>query len=126
MQHTHTRTITVTEAYVTCDRCGREMHPNNQDCEHQERLAVHFRAGYGSVFSDGSLVEADLCQHCVKEILGEWLRVTPDDPFELKKPSGGPKGAFQQYQLGAAIEAEDLRHELLKLLREKSDRPNSD
>lgn len=96
MQHTRTKTITVTETYVTCDRCGREMHPNNQDCAHQERLAVRFRAGSGSVFGDGSLIEADICQHCVRHVLGEWLRVTPDDPFEHKHPStgrGDPKGA---------------------------------
>ena len=78
MQHTQTRTITVTETYVTCDRCGLEMHPDTPDLEHQERLAVRFRAGYGSVFGDGSLVELDLCQHCVKEVPGPWLRVIDD------------------------------------------------
>lgn len=59
MQHTRTRTktVTVNEVVTICDRCSREMIPNDQDCEHQERLAVRFRAGYDSVFGDGSLVE---------------------------------------------------------------------
>ena len=101
MQHTRTRTETVTEtALVTCDRCHREMAPNDQDCEHQERVAIRFRAGYSSVFGDGNLVEADLCQHCVKEVLGPWLRVTVDDPFEpAHRLDGKPKGAYQENQL---------------------------
>ena len=122
MQHTRTRTVTVTENYVTCDRCGREMLPKNQDCEHQERLAVRFRAGYGSVFGDGSLVELDLCQHCVKDVLRSWLRVTPDDPVDPAHPSAGrgnPKGAYQQYQLEPAAEAEALREAMQRLLRKR-------
>jgi hypothetical protein len=101
MQHTHTRTETVTEtALVTCDRCHREMAPNDLDGEHQERIAIRFRAGYSSVFGDGNLVEADLCQHCVKEVLGPWLRVTVDDPFEPAHTlDGKPKGAYQENQL---------------------------
>lgn len=129
MQHTRTRTITVTETYVTCDRCSREMHPNNHDCEHQERLAVRFRAGYGSVFGDGSLVEADLCQHCVKDMLGKWMRVTLDDPFNPAHPSAGrgdPKGAYQQYQLASAIEADTLRDAMRRLLLEQPSRPAAD
>lgn len=97
---TRTKTVTVTETITTCDRCGRSMIPNDQDCEHQERIAIRFRAGYGSVFGDGSLVEGDFCQHCVKDVLGPWLRVTPDDPFEpAHRLEGEAKGAFQEYQL---------------------------
>ncbi|WP_208116403.1 hypothetical protein [Paraburkholderia sp. BL10I2N1] len=30
------------------------------------------------------MVSIDLCQHCVKEALGAWLRIAPDgDEFEL-------------------------------------------
>lgn len=104
MPHIRTPTQTDTsssEAYdVTCDRCGREMVPNELDCEHQERLAVRFRAGYCSEFGDGNLVEGDFCQHCVKDVLGPWLRITVDDPFEpVHRLEGEPKGAFQAYQL---------------------------
>lgn len=85
---------------VVCDRCSREMRVNAPDFEHQERLAVRFRAGSDSVFGDGSLVESDLCQSCVLEVLGPWLRVTPDDSREPRhKLEGEPKGAWQEYQL---------------------------
>jgi hypothetical protein len=85
---------------LVCDRCGREMRANAPDFEHQERLAIRFRAGVDSVFSDGALVESDLCQHCVREVLGPWLRVTPDDPREPRhRLDGGPRRAYQEYQL---------------------------
>lgn len=96
MQHTSTKTNTTAETYLSCDRCGREMFPNAIDCEHQECISIRFRGGYGSVFGDGSLVEADICQHCLAEVLGKHLRVTEDDPFAPKHQlSGEPKGVFQ-------------------------------
>lgn len=49
------------------------MRVNAPDFEHQERLAIRFRAGSDSVFGDGALVESDLCQHCVLDVLGPWL-----------------------------------------------------
>lgn len=63
---------------VICDRCGREISADGVDNEWPERLAISFRGGYGSIFGDGSLVECDLCQHCMKEVLGAWLRISPD------------------------------------------------
>lgn len=58
---------------ATCDRCGREM-PKDSG-EYHERIAISYRGGYDSVFGDENLVECDLCQHCVKELLGPWLRI---------------------------------------------------
>lgn len=85
---------------VVCDRCGRAMRANAPNLEHQERLTISFRAGSDSVFGDGSLVESDLCQHCVQEVLGPWLRVTPDDPREPRhRLDGVPRRAHQEYQL---------------------------
>lgn len=85
---------------LVCDRCGREMRKDAPDLEHQERLAIRFRAGSDSVFSDGALVESDLCQHCVREVLGPWLRVTPDDPRGPRhRLDGEPTRAYQEYQL---------------------------
>lgn len=122
MQYTRTKTVTLTETFVTCDRCGREMVPNDRDSEHQERISVRFRAGYGSVFGDGSLVALDLCQHCVKEVLGEWLRVAEDDPFDpAYKLDGAPKGAYQEYQLREVLEAEDLVRALREVLQKRKD-----
>lgn len=65
---------------LRCDRCGREAHSNGEDWEFSEFTSVDFTAGYASVFEDGHKVQIDLCQHCLKETLGQWLRVT--DPFK--------------------------------------------
>ncbi|MEQ1661902.1 MAG: hypothetical protein ABL877_04325 [Thiobacillus sp.] len=124
MQHTRIRTKTVsfTETVTICDRCGRKMISNDQDCEHQERLAVRFSAGYGSVFGDGSLVEGDFCQQCVKEVLGSWLRVTEDDPFDpAHKLDGEPKGAYQAYQSREVLEAEWLVRALMEALQRRNE-----
>ena len=122
MQHTRTRTVTLSETFVICDRCSREMVPNDQDCEYQERIAVRFRAGYGSVLGDGNLVELDLCQHCLAEVLGEWLRVMPDDPLESAHSlKGEPKGAYQEFQLREVLEAEGLLRTLRTVLQKGED-----
>lgn len=59
---------------AVCDRCGREM--QKHDGEWEERISIAFRGGYDSIFGDGNTVELDLCQHCIKEVLGQWIRVT--------------------------------------------------
>jgi hypothetical protein len=67
-------------AACTCDRCGRRMTPDAaQPYEWAEKLSIAFRGGYGSVFGDGNDVSIDLCQHCVRDTLGEWLRIEPPD-----------------------------------------------
>jgi len=63
-------------AACTCDRCRRRLTPDDPG-EWQERLSFDQTCGFDSVFSDGNTVSLDLCQHCVKEVLGEWLRITP-------------------------------------------------
>ena len=103
-----TRTKTIQEEIVVCDRCSREMVPDGSDCEHQERIAIRFRAGYGSVFGDGNLVEADICQHCLQEVLGKYLRITEDDPcaphHKLREEASR---AYQEYQLQKIIATEN-------------------
>lgn len=72
-------TVTVRQVCAAvCDHCGREMVKRAHDGEWEERIAIAFRGGYHSIFGDGNAVELDLCQHCVKEVLGPWLRVTED------------------------------------------------
>ncbi len=63
----------IQETIVRCDRCGRDMVDRGNDCEWQERMVIHFRAGYGSIFGDGNLVDGDFCQHCVNATLGKYL-----------------------------------------------------
>ena len=66
-------------ALLICDRCGREADRGNASVEFHEFTRIQFRAGYGSVFGDGNEIQVDLCQHCLKDTLGAWIRVT--DPY---------------------------------------------
>lgn len=59
----------------TCDRCGRHMTPD--DPEWHERVSLDGVGGYDSVFGDGARISIDLCQRCLRDTLGLWLRVTP-------------------------------------------------
>jgi hypothetical protein len=64
-------------AACTCDRCQRHMTPDDYDWH--EKLSIAYRGGFGSIFGDGRDISIDLCQQCVKETLGAWLRITSDD-----------------------------------------------
>ncbi|MGF6636518.1 antitoxin Xre/MbcA/ParS toxin-binding domain-containing protein [Paraburkholderia sp. MM6662-R1] len=66
-------------AACTCDRCGRRMSPEDGDGEWHERASLAWRGGFHSVFGDCTDLCIDLCQHCVKATLGEWIRVTHHD-----------------------------------------------
>lgn len=58
-----------------CDRCGREAEVG--DMEAEEFISIEQVGGYRSIFGDGNQISTDICQHCLKDILGEWLRVAP-------------------------------------------------
>jgi len=68
---------------ITCDVCKKEFrtrHHNNdvtpdEDMEVQEFHSIDFVGGYGSIFGDEVTVNCDICQHCLKKILGEYLRI---------------------------------------------------
>jgi len=60
---------------VICDRC-KVLVPADDIWEFQEFMLHTYHAGYGNtVFSDGDELEIDLCQHCVKEVLGPYMRL---------------------------------------------------
>ena len=59
---------------IICDRCNRVI-PRSDYVEWSEVLQLRFTGGFGSLFGDGTQVELDLCQHCVKDILGPWCRI---------------------------------------------------
>jgi hypothetical protein len=104
-----TRTKTIQEEIVVCDRCHREMGPDKTDFELQERTAIRFRGGYGSVFGDGNLVEADICQNCLQEVFGKYLRITEDDPFDpAHKLDDAADKAYQEYQLQQILATESF------------------
>jgi len=57
----------------TCDSCGVDIFPDTTDSE--EMIRIEKTCGYGSVFSDGAVIQCDVCQHCVKAILGNILKI---------------------------------------------------
>jgi len=61
---------------IQCDKCKVRY---NDVMETQEFLFINFVGGYNSIFGDGDKIEGDICQHCFKEVLGEYLTVTSDD-----------------------------------------------
>jgi len=66
------QTINVIESIV-CDVCKLEYKISEHD-EIQEFTHIKFTGGYGSVFGDSIPIECDICQHCLKEKLGSYIR----------------------------------------------------
>ena len=82
-----------------CHRCGRDLNPNTATFEAQESLVISFRAGYGSIFGDGNIVSSILCQHSINEVLGSWLDIKQDDPFNPQIALAAPRAAYQPNQI---------------------------
>jgi thioredoxin-related protein len=55
-----------------CDKCKKEV---TNDIELQETFSGKFVGGYTSVFGDMAKVEFDLCQECLKELIGGFCRI---------------------------------------------------
>lgn len=92
--------IIVERTVCTCDRCGREITREDHSIEWAERFLIRFRGGYGSEFGDGSVVEGEFCQHCIYQLLGNYCRITTDDPLAPEhKVTGDPEKIGQPYQL---------------------------
>lgn len=66
------RTEVLSISAKKCDCCGEIS--NVDDAEFNEFLSIDRVCGYASVFGDGEHIAVDLCQRCVKNILGEWIR----------------------------------------------------
>ena len=60
---------------IRCDRCDRLVQADDEALEFQEFVSIDLKAGYASIFGDGNHVQVDLCQHCLKDVLGRWLRI---------------------------------------------------
>ena len=61
-----------------CNKCHKKYDAVNDVFEIQEFLHFRNTGGYGSIFGDGAEIKLDLCQHCVKELLGPYLQIGPD------------------------------------------------
>ena len=57
---------------LICDKCGKEI---TDVLEKQEAYSIHFIGGYASIFGDGIEVQCDLCQHCLKELIGKFCYI---------------------------------------------------
>ena len=73
-------------AACTCDRFKRRLTPDEPG-EWQELFSFDHTCGFDSVFGDSNTVSVDLCQYCIQEVLGMWLRIEPS------AESDGPTGA---------------------------------
>jgi len=73
MKHTVPRSADA-RAAISCDRCGQTW--TADVFSEAEFTSIDFIGGYDSVFEGGSQVELDLCQQCLKQTLGQWLRVS--------------------------------------------------
>lgn len=59
---------------VVCDKC-KTVYSVDDVLELQEFHHISFTGGYDSVFGDMTKVECDICQHCLKEMIGSFCRM---------------------------------------------------
>lgn len=58
---------------IRCDRCNKEA--EHGEPGFREMTSIGFEATSGSIFGSGNWVEVDLCEPCLRDTLGAWLRV---------------------------------------------------
>ena len=59
---------------ITCDKCGKTYSAEDDRDEVQEFHYIDFVGGYGSVFGDGTKVECEICQYCLKKMIEKFMR----------------------------------------------------
>lgn len=59
---------------LICDVCKKEYDYEKDVMEIQEFNWIGFTGGYGSVFGDNVTFYLDICQHCLNDKLGQYLR----------------------------------------------------
>lgn len=57
---------------ISCDICKKTYDSDDWE-EVQEFHHIRFIGGYGSVFGDGCTVSLDVCQYCLKKMIGKYL-----------------------------------------------------
>lgn len=70
---------------VICDKCGKEI-KSDDTMQIQEVLSIRVCPGYSSCLGDGSDLRCDLCDSCVKEVLGAYFKeYAYAEPFDLSE-----------------------------------------
>ena len=66
---------------LTCDKCKKSFTEGilEDDFEIQEFLKINFIGGYTSIFGDTRKVKLDICQHCLKTLIGDLIPADPRD-----------------------------------------------
>jgi hypothetical protein len=59
---------------IICDKCKKEYHIEDIG-EFQEFHYIRHTCGYDSIFGDDSIIECDICQHCLMRILDGAYRI---------------------------------------------------
>ena len=63
---------------ISCDRCETT---HDDPMEIQEFMCWSDTCGYGNkTFGDMKKISIDLCQYCVKEVLGQWIQTYESPP----------------------------------------------
>lgn len=63
------------DTHIICDVCKKEYSNTTENiAELQEFKHLRFTGGFSSVFGDMVDNELDICQHCLKEKLGQFFR----------------------------------------------------
>ncbi len=87
IKYKQTRKMVEEPEAVICDVCKVEFAAD--DLETQEFHHVRFTGGYGSIFGDGMHVECDICQYCLKRLIGTYCRMA-DPATQENRPSIRP------------------------------------
>jgi hypothetical protein len=65
--------VLITES-ITCDVC-KQTFEQKDVVNFQEMLSISFTGGFGSIFGDGAQVSCDICQKCLNNKLGDYIKV---------------------------------------------------
>jgi len=63
---------------ITCDVCGKTYRDDYEEI--QEFHYIDFYGGYNSVFGDSKRIMCDICQYCLKKMIGKYCY--------LREPNG--------------------------------------
>jgi hypothetical protein len=61
---------------ITCDVCGKEY---DDQMDVQEFNHIDFTGGYASVFGDMARIKCDICQNCLKKMIGQYCYYETED-----------------------------------------------